>query len=75
MSMEIEYIEYVTSDGDRWDLIAYAMYGTVAEMETIIRANNDVALLPVLPAGITLRIPVLNADSIAASEELPPWKQ
>lgn len=73
--IDIEYLEYVTDEGDRWDNISYEMYGTVNEIETLIRANLSVGTIPILPAGIVLRIPILNKDALTSTEDLPPWKQ
>lgn len=68
-----QYIEYITKEGDRWDLIAYDFYGDATMYEPIIVANPDVPIYPVLPSGIKLKIPVIEIkDTI---EELPPWKR
>lgn len=71
----MEYIEHVTADGERWDSLSYRYYGSVELMEVITRANPEVALTPILPAGLTLKIPVLILDNAIAAEELPPWKR
>lgn len=69
-----EYLEYVTREGDRWDLIAHRMYGDAYDYERIIVANPDVPIVPVLPAGLTILVPLRPAEEIAA-ESLPPWKR
>jgi len=68
-----DYIHYVTKDGDRWDLIAYEMYGSATAYEPIIVANPTVPIRPVLAGGISLRIPVRNTTVNDA--QLPPWKR
>jgi phage tail protein X len=70
-----EYYEYITKEGDRWDLIAYQYYGDATMYETIIAANPDVAIMPILPSGIKLKAPVIDMKETIPSEELPPWKQ
>lgn len=65
------FFDYVTRDGDRWDLIADRMYGDPWAFERIIRANPKVPIRPSMPGGITLRIPVIATPPTAA---LPPWK-
>jgi phage tail protein X len=76
--MIAEVLEHITSDGDRWDLLAWEYYGDPTMYELIIVANPEVQIEPVLPAGIRLLIPVLEESAtgdIATQEELPPWKQ
>lgn len=72
--MATGFLEYVTVDGDRWDLIAYRMYGDPYAFEPIIAANPDVAIRPVLVGGIRLLIPLREPTTIAAAD-LPPWKR
>ncbi len=69
------YIEHITADGDRWDNLAWRYYGDAYAYEGIIRANPDVPIIPVLPAGIRLLIPVIDPPSPSASSDLPPWVQ
>lgn len=66
-------IPYVTRDGDRWDLIAWDHYGDATAIEPIIAANPQVPIIPVLPGGLLLEIPVL-ADPAPTITDLPPWK-
>ena len=68
-----EYYEYITKEGDRWDLIAYQFYGDATMYEPIIVANPEVPIIPILPSGIKLRIPIIEIKETI--EELPPWKK
>ncbi len=68
-----EYYEYITQEGDRWDLIAYKFYGDPMLYEPIVVANFDVPIVPILPSGIKLKIPVIETKNTV--EELPPWKR
>jgi len=70
-----EYHEHLTKEGERWDLIAYQYYGDATMYETIIAANPDVAIAPILPSGIRLKVPVIDMKDVILSEELPPWKR
>lgn len=70
-----EIMEYITKDGDRWDLIAYEFYGDATLYERIIQANPLVPIIPILPSGIPLQIPDIDDDEIISNEDLPPWKQ
>lgn len=70
----MEYYSYITKDSDRWDLIAYRFYKNPTMYEEIIKANPEVTIEPVLPAGIKLKIPVLE-ESETIKFETPPWKR
>lgn len=69
-----EYYSYITKDNDRWDLIAYKFYKNSAMYEEIIKANPNVEIEAILPAGIKLKIPVIE-ESETIKFELPPWKK
>jgi len=75
MSTVIEVIEHITVDGDRWDNLAWQYYGDANAYEQIIAANPEVLILPILPGGIKLLIPVIEEDETESTTELPPWKQ
>ena len=70
-----EYIEYITKDGERWDLIAYKFYGDPLNYEPIIAANKKVPIKPTLQGGIKLYIPIIDLDEKLISSEVPPWKK
>ncbi|MBJ3537853.1 tail protein X, partial [Salmonella enterica subsp. enterica serovar Derby] len=44
----MRYLEHVTTDGERWDNLAWRYYGAALAYERIIAANPHVAILPVL---------------------------
>lgn len=54
---------YTTVDGDAVDQIAFNFYGTHAgTAEAVLEFNPGLAaLLPVLPAGVTVRMPAITA--------------
>lgn len=68
----VDYVEYVTTDNDRWDAIAQWAYGDPYGYEPIIVANPHAPIRPVLPSGIRLLIPVRPAP---LATNLPPWKR
>lgn len=70
-----QYYEYVTTEADRWDMIAYKHYGDPTLYEPIIVANPHVAVTPILRSGIKLKVPVIDLTDTIPAEELPPWKR
>lgn len=72
----MDYLEHITSAGERWDTLAWRYYGDAMLMGPIIAANPQLRILPTLSAGLVVRIPVLEDDDPAlAEEDLPPWKR
>ena len=69
----MRFIEVITKDNDRWDLIAWRCYGDASRIEPILPANPDIPIRSVLPAGLRVLVPVLAAPSDEAA--LPPWKR
>lgn len=65
-------ITYITTVGERWDLIAWKYYGDPTLYSPIVMANVSVPVSPVLPAGTTLAIPLLQV-TVAQTTNLPPW--
>lgn len=50
-------IEYRTKDGDRLDQICYKHYGNLGVVEQVLDANPQLAAMPVIPAGILVKLP------------------
>lgn len=65
------YLTHITTEGERWDQLAARYYADALQYERIVAANPHVRLLPVLPSGLALSIPVIEQQEV--SEELPPW--
>lgn len=65
------YLTHITTEGERWDQLAYRYYGNALQYERIVVANPHVPLTPTLPGGLTLSIPVIEQQDL--SEDLPPW--
>ncbi|MVB11081.1 hypothetical protein CAFE_17830 [Caprobacter fermentans] len=64
--------DYVTQEGDTFDMLALDAYNDEFRAEEIIRANPRYAGVVIFDAGVALRIPYLET---AAPETLPPWKR
>jgi phage tail protein X len=70
------HLEIVTTQGERWDLLAWRYYGDPTRYEPIITANPHVPIVPILESGWRLAIPVLDRESAPVLEaDLPPWKR
>lgn len=69
--MAAEYLTYTTQDRDRWDLIAWKMYGDPYAYEGILRANPTVAAAPELAGAIALKVPILEVSDL--QQEFAPW--
>lgn len=66
---------YTTKEGETWTAIAYKMYGNVDAVTTLIQANTNVPLDPILPTGTILYVPIISsATSSEITTNLPPWK-
>lgn len=72
--MATEFTEYTTTHDQRWDTVAYRVYGDAKRIDDIIEANPGIPVTPVIPAGTTLRIPVKAAGKLN-SALLPPWRR
>lgn len=71
----MEALIHLTSEGERWDQLADRYYGDPCGYIRIIEANPGAPILPRLPAGLSLMIPLLEEDDALEHEELPPWKR
>lgn len=68
----MQFVEHITQDGDRWDLIAHRWYGDALRIDVILRANPIIARLIELPGGMLIRVPVVVEPAIPPAG-LPPW--
>jgi phage tail protein X len=68
------FTEYITNEGDRWDLIAWKAYGDANRGNEIMAANPYVKADPVLPGGLRLKVPIAE-DPAPNPSKLPPWKR
>ncbi len=54
----MRYLEHITTQGERWDNLAWRYYGDALSYERIIAANPHVAVIPVLPSGVRSLYPL-----------------
>lgn len=67
-----QHYEYITLQGDTFDMIALDFYDEEAFASTIIQANPEHCRTIVFDAGTVLKIPIIGD---AAPASLPPWKR
>ena len=75
----MEFVEYITKQNDRWDLISYKFYGVVDKFDIIQLANEkdippDILYSQLLPLGLRLKIPVLKEKPVKKLPK-PAWKR
>ena len=63
---------YTTTQGDKWDLIAYHALGNEMRADALMQANLQHRHIFIFPANIQLAIPDLPAPIPGG---LPPWKR
>ncbi|MFY0545450.1 tail protein X [Brevibacillus sp. H7] len=63
--------EYITIQGDMWDVIAKKTLGSEYFMTALIEANPQHRETVIFPANVRLTIPEIKTQ---ISESLPPWK-
>ncbi len=74
-----ECLTHPTVAGDRWDVLALRYYGDPMAYGFLLQANPSVPFTPLLPAGITLQIPILDegtlspAPAAASDSAVYPW--
>jgi len=71
----MESFNYITTDGDRIDLLAQRFYGNMQGISIIVAANLQVPIEAVFPIGTVLVIPIIDDMQIIENENLPPWKR
>ena len=69
----METTEYITTQGDTWDIIAHRVYGRENLMHKLIQANYDLRKNVLFPAGVKVICPVL--DLTEHDDNLPIWKR
>lgn len=65
---------YTTKQGDMWDTIAIAHYGSMSEVDTLMMANTKYIGTYIFPAGVVLDIPEIDNENEVANSTLPPWQ-
>lgn len=65
-------IDYITSQGDTWDIIALKTFGSEKYMRELINSNTGYRETVVFSGGIKLKIPQIETP---IADNLPPWKR
>lgn len=65
--------EYVTSQGDTWDFIAYKIFGSESYMQQLIEANFDLLDMLIFPANVKINVPKIGID-ISNDIDQPSWR-
>ncbi|MCX4322317.1 MAG: LysM domain-containing protein [Lachnospiraceae bacterium] len=73
MRRVISYYEYITQEGDTFDLLALDMYNDERLAHYIIEYNPDYSDVIVFEGGALLKLPVVEAAE--TSETIPPWRR
>ncbi|MDQ7104213.1 tail protein X [Serratia sp. MF2] len=63
--------EYITEQGDTWDVLALDIYGSEKLAHILQSANPDYLNLIFFPAGITLTVP--ETPALESNLPTPPW--
>ncbi|UNY40587.1 structural protein [Pararheinheimera phage vB_PsoM_KLER1-1] len=63
---------YTTMQGDTWDLIAFKVYQSEQQMNTLIEANQAYRNVVFFSANIVLTVPDVT---VTVTAELPPWRR
>lgn len=64
---------YTTIQGDKWDGIAYKVYGDTKFTDVLIEANIEYRDIYIFSAGVVLEVP--EVETRITSDDLPPWKR
>jgi len=67
------YIQHITRQNERWDLLAWKYYGDPTLYGPIIQANPSQPIVGAFDAGTSIQIPILQKAS-DVSNDLPPWE-
>ena len=63
---------YTTSQGDKWDSIAFSQLGDSAHTDKLMSLNTAYRNYYSFPAGVVLDLPDIIP---AVSDSAPPWKK
>ncbi|ATV43115.1 tail protein X [Pectobacterium brasiliense] len=67
------HLEHITTQGERWDTLSYLYYGDPLGYPRIIAANPHVPIVPLLPSGVVVLIPIIEQAETSKAEDTPPW--
>ena len=64
---------YTTIQGDTWDVIAQAVYGSTSHTGKLLLANPEYSDTFLFSSGVELYVPALDETDVSASV-VPPWR-
>lgn len=67
--------QYITRQGDTWDVMAKRLYGDEHFMDVLIKANVNHRKTVVFSYGVTIEVPEIDTKSKLYHVNLPPWKR
>lgn len=65
--------EYVTVQGDTWDIVSLKVYASEMHLDKLIEANAAYREIVIFPAELKLLVPNISVSSISSTA--PPWKR
>lgn len=74
----IKALKHTVTAGERWDALAWRYYGNPFAYGRIIEANPALNIVTVLPAGVTVLVPLMTVAEQTAQRDtsrLPFWKR
>lgn len=67
-------MQYLTKQGDTFDLIAKKFYKNEVYIKELIAANPEYVSTIIFQNGITLNIPDISEDETTNQDNLIPWR-
>lgn len=61
-----------TKQGETWDMISLAEYGTPYKVAELVKANPFYCNILIFNEGVLLNVPTVEVESVST---LPPWKK
>lgn len=65
---------YITAQGDTWDLISFKQYGSEKYVDILIEANWPLREQVIFEAGSRVNVPAIDLQ-ISENRNLPPWRR
>lgn len=66
-------MQYITSSGDVWDLIAKNTLGSTSYLDALVAANPEHRKIVVFEYGTVINVPSIPDEPIIS--EIPPWQR
>lgn len=73
MSKIVQYINYITREGDTFDALALSVYNEEKKAHLIMIENPQYSDVIIFEGNESIKIPIF--DESDAPKTLPPWRQ